>query len=108
MQSERLHLRELIRQFQQLNIITDKENSFRLTLDAETPIQILMLPGNSNVKSLATHLQSAGLDVRPILYPTVPKGGERLRIVFHAFNTMDEVKRLAGLLEGYHLSPHNR
>jgi 8-amino-7-oxononanoate synthase len=108
MQNERLHLRQLVRQFQQLNVIADKETSFRLALNAETPIQILMLPGNSNVKSLAVHLQSAGLDVRPILYPTVPKGGERLRIVFHAFNTMDEVKRLAGLLEGYHLSPHNR
>jgi 8-amino-7-oxononanoate synthase len=47
---------------------------------------------------LAARLQEAGLDVRPILSPTVEKGTERLRIVLHAYNTEEEIDRLTGLL----------
>jgi 8-amino-7-oxononanoate synthase len=50
------------------------------------------------VRELAARLQGAGLDVRPILSPTVSRGRERLRIVIHAFNTPEEVERLTGLL----------
>ncbi|HLZ86073.1 MAG TPA: aminotransferase class I/II-fold pyridoxal phosphate-dependent enzyme, partial [Puia sp.] len=68
-------------------------------LDSQTPIQVVIVPGNDAVRALAGRLQDAGLDVRPILYPTVPKGGERLRIVLHSFNTAEEVDRLTGLLQ---------
>jgi 8-amino-7-oxononanoate synthase len=51
-----------------------------------------VIPGNDAVGKLADHLQAAGLDVRAIRYPTVPKGAERLRIVLHAHNTEEEVK----------------
>jgi 8-amino-7-oxononanoate synthase len=68
-------------------------------LDSRTPIQVVIVPGNTAVKALAGRLQDAGLDVRPILYPTVPKDRERLRIVLHAFNTPAEVEGLAGLLK---------
>jgi 8-amino-7-oxononanoate synthase len=68
-------------------------------LDSVTPIQVVMIPGNEAVKSVAERLQDAGMDVRPILYPTVPKGGERLRIVLHAFNTEAQVKKLISLLQ---------
>jgi 8-amino-7-oxononanoate synthase len=68
-------------------------------LDSATPIQVVMIPGNEAVKSVAEKLQDAGMDVRPILYPTVPKGGERLRIVLHAFNTEAQVKKLISLLQ---------
>ncbi len=67
-------------------------------LKSVTPIQVVIVPGNSEVKKVANHLQKNNFDVRPILYPTVPKGKERLRIVFHAFNTNDQVKELIGLL----------
>jgi 8-amino-7-oxononanoate synthase len=67
-------------------------------LDSITPIQVVIVPGNAAVKTLATRLQGAGLDVRPILSPTVEKGKERLRIVLHAFNTEEEIDRLTGLL----------
>lgn len=68
-------------------------------LDSWTPIQVVIVPGNDAVRALAEKLQAADLDVRPILYPTVPKGSERLRIVLHAFNTQEEIGRLAGLLK---------
>lgn len=68
-------------------------------LDSLTAIQVVIVPGNDAVRALAGRLQAAGLDVRPILYPTVPKGRERLRIVLHAFNKEDEVDLLVGLLK---------
>jgi 8-amino-7-oxononanoate synthase len=66
--------------------------------DSNTPIQVVIIPGNDQVKKMAETLQGHGLDVRAILYPTVPKGKERLRIVFHAFNSEDEVVKLMTLL----------
>jgi 7-keto-8-aminopelargonate synthetase-like enzyme len=60
---------------------------------------VVIVPGNAEVRALAERLQQAGLDIRPILYPTVPKGGERLRIVIHSFNTSDEIDRLTALLQ---------
>jgi 8-amino-7-oxononanoate synthase len=50
------------------------------------------------VKKIAKSCRDQHFDVRPILYPTVPKGQERLRIVLHSFNTIDEVNLLLRLL----------
>ena len=69
------------------------------TLPSDTPIQGIIIPGNDAVKKMAARLQENNLDVRPILYPTVPRGKERLRIILHAFNTREELSRLVqGLL----------
>ena len=65
---------------------------------SHTPIQVVIVPGNDEVKKVAAYLQQNNFDVRAILYPTVPKGQERLRIVFHAFNTTGEVEGLISLL----------
>lgn len=43
---------------------------------------------------LCYHLQLAGLSVFPIDYPVVPKGKGRLRVVFHAGNTVSEIEKL--------------
>ena len=67
-------------------------------LSSPTPIQIVIVPGNEVVKAIALQLQEAGFDIRPILYPTVPLGKERLRIVLHAYNTMSEVEQLVKIL----------
>jgi 8-amino-7-oxononanoate synthase len=88
---ERTQLKRLIRRFRMARIGFAR-------LESTTPIQGVVVPGNPEVKALAERLQEAGLDVRPILYPTVPKGLERLRIVLHSFNTEWEVDRLTGLL----------
>jgi 8-amino-7-oxononanoate synthase len=84
---ERSHLRLLINHFQSSPLRFARPLSF-------TPIQAVLIPGNEAVKKIASILQNNSLDVRPILYPTVPKNGERLRIVLHAFNTVEEVNRL--------------
>jgi 8-amino-7-oxononanoate synthase len=92
MNDERKHLQQLIHQFQSSQIKYQK-------LSSQTPIQIVIIEGNENAKSLAETLQQNNLDVRAILYPTVPKGKERLRIVLHAFNSLQELQQLIELLK---------
>ncbi|MDB5281793.1 MAG: 8-amino-7-oxononanoate synthase [Bacteroidota bacterium] len=60
-------------------------------ITSNSPIQSIVVTGNENVKLLATKIQEQGFDVRPILYPTVAKGKERIRICIHSFNTVQEV-----------------
>jgi 8-amino-7-oxononanoate synthase len=92
LQAEREQLQRLIDRFQQVSLAVEK-------LESRTPIQGVIVPGNKAVREVAARLQATGLDIRPILYPTVPKGGERLRIVLHAFNTMEELERVIAILK---------
>ena len=62
-------------------------------------IQTLLYPGNENAKKVARTLQQKGFDVRPILYPTVPCGTERLRICLHAFNAAEDIRLLANAIK---------
>jgi 8-amino-7-oxononanoate synthase len=91
MEKERAHIQQLISIFKALEI------KYR-TLPSDTPIQIAIIPGNEEVKKVAQVLQEHHMDIRAILYPTVPKGQERLRIVLHAFNTDAEMEMLHKLL----------
>lgn len=66
--------------------------------EGHSPIVPVMIPGNEAVRAAAKSLQDQGLDVRPVLSPTVPAGTERLRVILHAFNSSDEVRVLAEAL----------
>lgn len=92
MVNERASIQQLIHHFNMASIRFEK-------LHSNTPIQIVIIPGNDPVKSMANQLQNAGLDVRAILYPTVPKNSERLRIILHAFNSIEELNVLIQLLQ---------
>lgn len=59
-----------------------------------SPIRFIKTGDNTSARELASLLQSKNLDIRPILYPTVPKGGEGVRIVVHSFNTENELEIL--------------
>ena len=88
---EREHINVLINIF--------KRSSLKYFVQAgNTPIQAVIVPGNDEVKKVAIYLRKHNFDVRAILYPAVPKGQERLRLVFHAFNTTGEVEHLIALL----------
>ncbi len=88
---ERNFLQKLIHFFQNAALKFEK-------LCSQTPVQIVIIPGNDAVKKTAAQLQNSGFDVRAILYPTVAAGKERLRIVLHAFNTLNEVQELVKIL----------
>lgn len=87
MQQERANLNNLILLFDQ--------NGFK---KSESPIQCFILPGNENVKRIAEQLMKNNLDARPILYPAVPLGSERLRITLHSFNTVEETRLLINVI----------
>jgi 8-amino-7-oxononanoate synthase len=92
--SERKELSKLISVFHELG-------SGVHFVKTPTPIQAVIIPGNENVKRVAKDLYEHGIDIRPILYPTVPKGTERLRIVLHSFNTVEELKKLTDILAAH-------
>jgi len=72
-------------------------------LQSDSSIQCLVVGSNERAKAIANELQSAGLDVRPILSPTVAKGGERLRICLHSFNSVNEITLLSEILQQHTL-----
>lgn len=67
--------------------------------NSRSAIQTLLIPGNERVRAAAERLQHEGLDVRPILSPTVAAGTERLRICLHAYNSSTEIEKLCTLLQ---------
>ena len=51
-------------------------------------------------RPLSAHLRARGLNARPITWPTVPKGADRIRVCLHAGNTREDVERLVeGIVE---------
>lgn len=94
---ERAHLNTIISTFQDAELPFEK-------LRSSTPIQHLLVPGIDEVKQVAEQLRQAGYDVRPVFYPTVPMGEERLRIVLHSFNTRGEVSWLIQALNAVNVS----
>ncbi|MBF6651799.1 8-amino-7-oxononanoate synthase [Flavobacterium columnare] len=68
---------------------------------SKSAIQCAIIQGNDRVKWLATQLQQAGFDVKPILSPTVPEGQERLRFCLHSYNTSEEIIALLNLFYSF-------
>jgi 8-amino-7-oxononanoate synthase len=68
-------------------------------IESSSSIQCIIISGNEKCREVATKLQNAGLDIRPIVSPTVPKGKERLRICLHEFNTKEEILRIFEVLK---------
>ncbi|KIW72319.1 hypothetical protein, variant [Phialophora macrospora] len=56
----------------------------------ESPIFAILSP---QPRSLASHCQSAGFIVRPVVAPTVPAGTERVRVCLHAGNTVAQIDK---------------
>lgn len=65
-----------------------------------SPVQAYITGSNDTANHLAAQLQAAGLQVKAIRSPTVPKGSERLRMCLHTFNTHKQVDVLMGVLGG--------
>ena len=83
------------------NIVAFKEGfSGSGLIESESPIQCVVIGGNDRCKKVTGELQKFGLDVRPILYPTVEEGKERIRICLHSFNSKTEIAQLCELLNG--------
>ncbi len=68
------------------------------TIDSWSAIQCIVVPGNQHCRAVAATLQANGLDIRPIVSPTVPKGKERLRICIHQYNTEEEIEKIFDII----------
>ncbi|KAI0636298.1 PLP-dependent transferase [Trametes polyzona] len=60
-----------------------------------TPIIPVLTP---HPRPLSAHLRVRGLNARPITWPTVPKGADRVRVCLHSGNTREEVDRLVSAM----------
>ncbi len=68
---------------------------------SQTAIQTYFVSGNEAVRALAQKAQDAGFAVKPIVYPTVPKGNERIRITLTAHSTKAAMQQLIETLESH-------
>ncbi|GBG32498.1 5-aminolevulinate synthase, mitochondrial [Hondaea fermentalgiana] len=66
----------------------------RAALVSPSAVQGILIPGNKAVIRASQALARDGFDVMPIRSPTVPRGEERLRVILHSHNTVDEVRGL--------------
>jgi 8-amino-7-oxononanoate synthase len=69
-------------------------------IPSQTAIQSYKIPGNDAVRIAAKNLQEKGFLVKPIVYPTVAKGTERIRITLHSYQEKENMLQLIQLLEG--------
>lgn len=91
--------------------LIDRIQFFRAQLEAKklssffigsrSAIQSCIVSGNDRVKALAQSLKDRGFDIKAILYPTVPKNSERLRICLHAYNTEEEIMELLDVVGAF-------
>jgi 8-amino-7-oxononanoate synthase len=88
--NEVARLRKNIKLFKQQTLT----GSLYPLINSDSAIQCIILRSNEKAKAAALQLQNAGLDIRPILSPTVPQGSERIRICLHSFNTENEINLL--------------
>jgi len=63
-------------------------------LPSNSAVQAMIVPGNVEAKRASQSLIDKGFDARPILYPSVAKGKERLRFSLHSYNQDSQIKAL--------------
>ncbi len=71
------------------------------SVQSQSAIQNVIIPGSTNVKELAHFLEHHQFDCRPILSPTVKEGTERIRICLHVFNSDHEILELNNVLSEF-------
>lgn len=69
--------------------------------DSDTAIQTFFVSGNEAVRAVAKSAQDAGFAVKPIVYPTVPKGKERIRITLTSLTKEIDILALIQTLESH-------
>jgi len=88
MHEERAQLRERVRLFHE-----------GLNTSSKSQVQPIFIRGNQEVQRAQERLQKEGFDVRALKSPTVPQGGECLRITLHSFNDREDTLRLINCIQ---------
>lgn len=95
-QNQIVRLFEMIDYF---NSVFAPQNDLKII--GEGPIFGLEIGDAEHTRKLAAHLNTHGFDIRPIVYPTVARGKERLRICLHSFNTKSEIDALSAAIQKF-------
>lgn len=90
--------RERLRNLTQLFRDRCDELALPILRGSSSPIQAVLFPGNRAVLAAAGQLLLSGFCCLPIRAPTVAQGAERLRIILHAHNSLDEVRELTAAI----------
>jgi 8-amino-7-oxononanoate synthase len=67
--------------------------------NSQTAIQTYLVKGNEAVREKARMAQDAGFALKPIVYPTVAKGKERIRITLSSETQKEDMLSLINILE---------
>ena len=84
-----------------LKIINYFKNKYSINDDKIAgvgPIFAYLIGDTSKAKQLALQLQEKGIYCKPIVYPTVARGQERLRINLHSYNTQEEIDTIMQII----------
>ena len=84
--------------FDNIQYFKEQSSNLERVVATNSPIQFIKAPGNKNAKELAKKLIGQGINIAPVLSPTVDLGFERLRVCLHSFNTKDEIDLLLSKL----------
>nr|OQO20902.1 hypothetical protein B0A51_10568 [Rachicladosporium sp. CCFEE 5018] len=94
-----LHTRLLDLEYSlRLPVSNSASNTAFMSVPAEKPVSPIFYVLSSEPKALAAYCQAKGFVVRGIVPPTVPRGGERVRICLHAGNTTGEIDGLVQVI----------
>nr|OQO20621.1 hypothetical protein B0A51_11482 [Rachicladosporium sp. CCFEE 5018] len=94
-----LHTRLLDLQYSlRLAVSNSASNTALMSVPTEKPVSPIFYVLSSEPKALAAYCQAKGFVVRGIVPPTVPRGGERVRICLHAGNTTGEIDGLVQVI----------
>lgn len=86
-----------------INYFTTKYANNHTNITGEGPIFGYITRNASKAKNLAKTLQESGINIKPIVYPTVEKGMERLRINLHSYNTFEEIDFLMKKIKAWEI-----
>jgi 8-amino-7-oxononanoate synthase len=80
-------------------ILKMKKIGFNYPDNVKGPVLPIQITGELPCRQLGLELQMQGFDARPIIFPTVPRGHERLRICLHTFNTYEEIDMFCEIVD---------
>jgi len=81
-----------------INLLNQCLADFQIASESKSAINCVLVGSNEKAKYISQKLKVAGIDVRPVLSPTVAVGTERLRICMHVYNTAQQIELLANTL----------
>lgn len=70
-----------------------------IIVPGQSAINCVITGSNERAMKLSEALKQAGMDVRPVLSPTVAAGTERLRICMHSYNEQEDIALLVNTLK---------